>query len=148
MGMDGILLLLTESDNTYEMDDLLQMAGQLKPDKPTEVIEMAVLDDSGQNISDAVLSCVKKGVDHLIVVPFVREEVFPLLEIEELVREEALSFRGMTVQFAEPVKVRVCERQAVEKPSVPDPTINDKTRDTTEYRWDDSKLETGEEEVN
>lgn len=105
MEMNGLLLLLAETNVAVEWEELARIIGGLTENYQADVLEVAVPDEKGWNVVEAILTCVKKGVDHLIVVPLVGAEAFSQQEVEAWIQEEASGFRGMTVQFGEAVNL-------------------------------------------
>lgn len=101
--MEGILLVGHGSLEEGANDGLYRLAEEIRRRKGFEVVEVAFLDLTAPDIPAAVLTCVKKGVTILNVIPYFLSDGILLRKAESIVREEVSNFRGMTMRFAEPV---------------------------------------------
>ncbi|BCJ87205.1 sirohydrochlorin chelatase [Effusibacillus dendaii] len=101
--MDGILLVGHGSLMAHANDSLYEMAEEMKRRKSIDVVEVAFLDQCEPDIPTAILTCVKKGVTRLHMVPYFLSKGYLMRKAVRIAKEEEANFRGMTIRVSEPV---------------------------------------------
>ncbi|WP_018130938.1 sirohydrochlorin chelatase [Effusibacillus pohliae] len=103
--MQGILLIGHGSSVAEANRGLHRLAEEIRRRREIGVVEVAFLNLCPPDIPTAVLTCVKKGVTHLNVIPYFLTDGVLLRKAERIVREEVENFRGMTMSFGRPIGV-------------------------------------------
>ncbi|MFC4766857.1 sirohydrochlorin chelatase [Effusibacillus consociatus] len=101
--MHGILLVGHGSLLKHATGGMYQLAEEIRQRQGIEVVEVAFLDLCPPDIPTGVLSCVKKGVTDLTVIPYFLSDGFLMRKAERIVKQEVEDYRGMTMRFGDPI---------------------------------------------